>query len=261
MWRVLVLTAFFTLSPALSPANFLESFIDPPYRAQAQTQPQPLDVEQPQPRIGGSVPQPDPTRLTTDQLRREIAALRELIEARINGRDEAVRLLQEATDKQPQRTREAVEQLKAVLDEKFAGVETKFEGIATQFTERDVRSENDKATTKVAVDAALQAAEKAVGAALVNSSQVTNKSEENFTKQIDGIGTLIASQNKSTDDQFDDMKARLQAIESRNEGQTIQKADTSQTWVLAFGGVGMVLAIVMAMLALMRPIMSRGAKE
>ena len=57
----------------------------------------------------GSVPQPDPTVLTTeavaraqDQWRRELASLREVFETRITAIDEATRLHQKATDELPE---------------------------------------------------------------------------------------------------------------------------------------------------------------
>ena len=42
------------------------------------------------------VPVPDPTKLTTDQLRREIMALREILEQRIDGNEKFIGVLKEA---------------------------------------------------------------------------------------------------------------------------------------------------------------------
>jgi len=218
-------------------------------------------ADPPMSRDSGSVPSPDPTALTTDQLRREIAALKEILIGVIDGKfdviltrleanDKAVSLLQEATDKQPERTRAAVSQLEDLATEKFAGVETKFNGVQTQFAERDVRTEQAAATTKVAVDAALQAAEKAVNAALANSSQITAKSEASTTKQIDAIGTLISAGTQATNDKIDDLKARVQAIESRTEGKVTQQQDTSQNWALIIGAIGMLIGVGTAMVAI-----------
>ena len=44
------------------------------------------------------VPVPDPTKLTTDQLRREIMALREILEQRIEGNDKFIDVLKEQGD-------------------------------------------------------------------------------------------------------------------------------------------------------------------
>ncbi len=79
----------------------------------------------------GSRPVPDPTVLTTDQLRREITGLRELIETRIT----------------------AVLQLH----------EEKFNSIDTRFAERDKRVEQGSRDNKMTVDLALQTAKEAVG--------------------------------------------------------------------------------------------------
>ncbi len=63
------------------------------------------------------------------------------------------------TDKQIQHLKELVV---ALIEERDKLVAEKFNGISTQFKERDVRVEQTARDTKVAVDAALQAAEKAV---------------------------------------------------------------------------------------------------
>ncbi len=51
------------------------------------------------------VPVPDPTALTTEQLRRELGALREVIEARLNGMDMANKLLADQASGVPKRYR------------------------------------------------------------------------------------------------------------------------------------------------------------
>jgi hypothetical protein len=44
------------------------------------------------PPAGGWQPIPDPTKLTTEQLRRELATLREILETRLHGMDRATKL-------------------------------------------------------------------------------------------------------------------------------------------------------------------------
>src|ERR1035437_3965879 len=96
--------------------------------------------------IKESRPLPDPTYLTTQQLQRELLALREIIEARLTGSDKISELVQLQLD---QRT----VQINAEVDHLRTEHEEKFRSIATQFSERDIRTEQTARDSKVAVDA------------------------------------------------------------------------------------------------------------
>src|SRR5665213_462443 len=124
-------------------------------------------------------PIPDPSTLTTAQLHRELSALRELIEARLDGTDKRIEI---------------------------------------QFTERDKRAEQTAKDTKVAVDAAFSAAKEAVGEQNKSSALAISKSEAATTKQIDSISSLISASSKATDEKIEDVKARLQMIEGQKQG-------------------------------------------
>lgn len=180
-------------------------------------------------------PDPDPTVLTTQALFREIGLARELVEAqiggirqvfetRLDGMDKAIELLQTRSDKLPASIDNSVNQLQQLHGEKFASIET-------QFLERDTRTEQTSRDSKVAVDAALQAAKEAVGEQNKSNALAISKSEAAFTKQIDQIGVLVNSMSKAIDDKIDDIKGRLQAMESQKKG-------GSDVWaiVLAIGG-------------------------
>jgi hypothetical protein len=190
----------------------------------------------------------DPTALTTQQLLREISTTREIVETficgvnqnistRIDGMDKAVELLQTATDRTPNMVSAAIERLQELHEEKF-------QSIATQFTERDTRTEQTSRDSKVAVDAALQAAKEAVGEQNKSNALAIAKSEATFTKQIDQIGVLISTMQKGIDDKIDDIKTRLQAIESRKVGEGEMRRSVGDVMGYLIGGVGMIVAIV-----------------
>ena len=122
---------------------------------------------------------PDPSTLTTAQLHRELASLRELIEARLDGTDKRIEI---------------------------------------QFTERDKRSEQTAKDSKIAVDAAFSAAKEAVSEQNKSSALAISKSETATTKQIDSISSLISASSKATDEKIEDVKARLQMIEGQKQG-------------------------------------------
>lgn len=130
----------------------------------------------------GSRPVPDPTELTTDIVNSAKGDLRSEI-------------------------RHAVEAIRELFEEKFKSVESKFAGVQTQMQERDTRVETSGRDNKLAIDAALQAAEKAV-----------NKSESGFTKQIDEMGRTISAKIDGINVTMTDLKDRIGMIEGRSTG-------------------------------------------
>ena len=200
-------------------------------------QPPPIDTR----------PNPDPTVLTTEQLERmkevvlrEILASREIVESkligiksvfetRLEGMDKAISLVQLQTDVFPTKVQVEVAHLQRLHQEKF-------DSIATQFQERDTRNELSSRDSKVAVDAALQAAKEAVGEQNKSNALAIAKSEATFTKQIDQIGILVASMGKGFDDKVDDIKSRLQAMESQKKG-------AGDAWAIWFAAAGIAIGI------------------
>lgn len=207
------------------------------------------------------VPQPDPTSLTTAQLVREIAALREILDSKIEGKseivgarfdgmDRAIKLLQVIFDRVPSDIDKAVATLERLHEEKFRS-------IATQFSERDVRAEQTSRDSKVAVDAALQAAKEAVGKQNEASDRAISKSETATTKQIDQQGLLIASVERLLKDSIDETKERVTRIESQGIGEKTAKVtqQTSNTGLVGIVGlvIGSLIALASLLYAIMKP--------
>jgi len=207
----------------------------------------------------GSVPVPDPTVLTTAALIREIDSLRErtthdnrmlreLIEARLDGNDAAVALLRTTTDAFPQQVKEAVANLQELHEEKF-------QSIGIQFKERDVRTDQTSRDSKVAVDAALKAQQEAFAEQNKSSALAISKSEAATTKQMDLIVQNIANLAKSIDDKIADIKDRLTSMESRAQGATVQKAETSvsatQNWAYIVGSLGFMVGFAGLIVAIL----------
>lgn len=183
----------------------------------------------------GSTPVPDPTVLTTQASERAVAALRELMEARVDAlgvitdtkfseRDKAISILQELTNKIPGLISEGIAHLQMLHDEKFSSIQK-------QFAERDTRTEQAAATTSKAIDAALSAQKEASGEQNRSNEAKITKSEGAFTKQIDQISVLMSAESKASDVQMNDIKQRLIMIESHGKG-------TSDSWAMVFAVVG-----------------------
>jgi chromosome segregation ATPase len=198
---------------------------------------------------GGFRPVPDPTVLTTQLVNAAVSALREVLEARLDGYDTAIQLLQGATDRLPARMDEKVNHLRELAD-------TKFDGIQTQFRERDTRTDQSAAAATTAVNAALQAQKEAAGTQTEQFGEATRKSEDRFTKQIDQQGELLRTATKGLEDKINDLKDRFNRGEGVGIGtadaHTSSQASTSYAAYLAFGAAGLLLGVGGIVLALVK---------
>jgi phage-related protein len=188
--------------------------------------------------------------------------VRTVIETRLNGMDKAIELLQHAADHFPARIDEKISALREVHDQKFVALldthSEKFSSIQTQFRERDVRTEQSSKDSKVAVDAALQAAKEAVGEQNKSSALAISKSESATVKQIDQQGLLITTATQGLRDMIDDVKERLTRIEGKGEGKTaaVTTAAVNSNYNVALIGliIGSLIAIAGVIVAiLLRP--------
>lgn len=187
-------------------------------------------------------PNPDPTILTTEQSDKSIKSLRELIEARLNCAEENVEHIREKVDARAAAIATEVKHLHDLQNEKFRS-------IAQQFTERDTRTEQTARDTKVAVDAALQAAEKAVGKQNEAFALSTAKSEAATTKQIDAIGLLIATTNKAADDKINDLKGSIATLNTMIASFNARGGGMRDGWALLVAGI---LALIGVLTFIMR---------
>jgi hypothetical protein len=169
----------------------------------------------------GSVPVPDPTVLTTENLRREILGLRELLETKLDG-------------------------IVAVQREKFLKVDQQFELVERQRVEQ-------KKDTQAAVDAALTAQKEAVKEQTTASERAIAKSESGTTRQLEQLAENFRTANVGIVTSIDDLKDRVRGIEAVTQGanqeHTTTQANANQ-WVgyviAAATVVGLVVTIVYA---------------
>lgn len=226
---------------------------------------------------GGSTPVPDPTVLTnqavaqaTDTLRRELLAAVSLLEAKLTGQhdvvqtrlagmDEAIRLVQAWRDRLPGEIATSVAQLEAVGTQRFRTIDQRFqgldeallalkEGIALQFKERDTRSERESRDNKVAVDAAFAAQKEAASEqnksntlAIDKSEKATaetlNKQADLFKSTTDALGGRIEVAIETLGGRIEDVKEAIGKIESRlttieSRGVGFKDTQTQQNWMI-----------------------------
>jgi len=196
------------------------------------------------------VPNPDPSHLTNEKIRNDLTALenqlieriggvRSTIDARLGAMDKAADLFDQNLNRIPTLTDREVGHLREVHEEKFLSIQR-------QFLERDTRVEQTARDTKVAVDAALQAAEKAVGKQNESFALSIAKSEAATTKQIDQQVLNLQTTASGLDSKIIDVKDRITRLESQAVGQ--MNADTKHTLTqnsstgFIIGGIGVVVA-------------------
>jgi hypothetical protein len=172
----------------------------------------------------GSTPRPDPTRLTTQQLLREIDSLQALVFSRVDA-IEAGSIARNV-------------HLREFHDEKFRSIQT-------QFSERDTRTEQTSRDSKVAVDAALQAAKEAVAEQNRSSALAISKSEAATMKQIDQQSILIQTGTNASDGKINDLKDRVALLEGRDQG-----SSSSLGWMVGVGGLLVAIIAAVAAVAL-----------
>jgi hypothetical protein len=150
----------------------------------------------------------------------EARGLLKIIETRIDAMDKATALLRENISVVPSEMDRQVTHLREFMVARIESTQVardeRFHSIDLQFRERDTRTDQSSRDSKVAVDAALQAAKEAVGEQNKSSALAIAKSETSTTKQIDQLQTLIQTNNDATNDKINDIKARL----DRGEGLT-----------------------------------------
>jgi hypothetical protein len=179
-------------------------------------------------------PIPDPTTLTTAQLFREItnlrlqmehdlAALRAIIETRLDGYDKAITLLQKAADRVPSEVETKVGQLQALHAEKFRSIEGQF------------------ASSKTALDSALQSSEKSNAEKNALQALAISKAETSVAEQLKGINSAISNVERIQNDKVLAIKERLDRTEGQSNGFGI-------SWGIIVGVIGVGIALMVLIL-------------
>ena len=209
--------------------------------------------------LGDLIPRPDPSVITTEvvnqakmDLRREMAALRELIETRINISDTRLATLDALLSQRPQAIHDAIEHLRSLHEERFRGIQQ-------QFAERDVRGEQEKKASKEALDAALLAQKESVSQQNDANTTAATKSETSFTKQIDQIGTLIATLEKSLTDRITELKERIDRGEGQSSGVQQNMAEQHRGSMRSQGAWALALTVVWVAIAAISVLVATGA--
>ena len=200
-------------------------------------------------------PIPDPTKLTTEQLRHEVATLREILETRLDGMDRATELasahvtgvrkeIEQIRGRLREETATQVAQLRELLETRLDGMDR---AIGLQFTERDFRAEQVAESAPQALGSALSAQKELVAQQNDANSAATAKAEASFTKQIDQISTIIQTMEKAADARITELKERI----DRGEGSTAGAAGSRSERAQVTSQILMMLSVLAAVIGLL----------
>lgn len=177
-------------------------------------------------RPGDVRPIPDPTLLTTQQLNREIAALKETIDTRLNAMDKAQEKFESNLQRVPSETDKAIKQLREVMEQALLRVDTRF------------------AAAESAVQAALAAAREVIAVQQRYASDAIDKAERATSKQMDQISTLFQTKTMGLEGSIADIKDRVTIIESVKSGQTEQRSTTQSSQIQWVGILGLLIGVI-----------------
>ena len=202
----------------------------------------------------------DPSLLTTAQLLRVNAELKELIFTRLDAMDKAMVLFNENMTRVPTDTDKQIRHLRELLFERFETQNEKFASVQKQFMDRDVRVDQAAKDAKISLDAALSSAEKAVAKQNESFALSIQKSETATNKQIDTQSQLLQSLTAALNDKIDDLKGRM----TRQEGAEIgSHASTTQRQADGNSQAnwgGLIVGIILAVIAIASFMLSRFGK-
>lgn len=191
----------------------------------------------------------DPTSLTTAQLQREIAALKELVFVRLGAIEEGIETAHNDLVRVPTDVQKQIAGLREYLEGKIECdkelKEEKFKYIIERFDIIEQARQEQKRDTATAIDAALRSAKEAVIEQNSNNNNNINKSENNMTKQLEQIGRQMTEQFRAHDDKINDVKDRLTKAESTSTGKTVGSDSITKfiPWLI------MAAAVVVAILS------------
>jgi hypothetical protein len=180
-------------------------------------------------------PIPDPTRLTTEALHREILGLEKQICIRIEASEKAVRLLQAESDRHPTVGEIAVkieERFRSVFD-LIANIEKGFEN---QFHERDIRTDKLAEGQAVALTAALNAQKDSVVVAFqaqkefsASQNQANERASETnriaTAKLLDQIAQAVTAAGVATTEKFTTLAILATNTQSNNDAKFTDTKD------------------------------------
>lgn len=166
--------------------------------------------------LAGSAPVPDPTRLTTDAVEKAKDEIEKLYNAKLTA-------------------------IESRYDVRLEGLQELFD---QQFKSAEEQRKEQKADTKTAVDAALQAQKEAVREQTAASDRAITKSEGGMIEQLKQLGQTVDTKVTGLTTAHNDLKTRVERMESEARGQTTQVSENRAATGAQLALAGVILVIL-----------------
>ena len=194
------------------------------------------------------------------RLKHEIAdsvnSLEALLVQRINGLEKIMQMLEGILKNAPQERDDLRERIQndihIAVDNLQHLHEERFNAIQQQFNERDTRGEQEKKASKEALDAALLAQKESVSQQNDANTTAATKTETNFTKQIDLVGTQITALDKSLTDRISELKERIDRGEGNTSGVAGQRGEQRASIGTVIAAVATLIAVISFVLLIVK---------
>jgi hypothetical protein len=187
----------------------------------------------------------DPSPRSVAQLYREIGSLKELLATRMDSLEKAQLDFKADMVRVPTEVTKAVAALDYAIGERFKIHDQRFAAQDALSLTRLSGVEAAFTTAKEAVVQALVAQKEAVAERAKSSEAAVLKAEAATTKQIDALGSLIASGQAALDGKIGDLKDRMNRFQGQHQG-------VGMAWAALVGAIGMIGGAV-AVFAALRP--------
>jgi len=208
----------------------------------------------------GSTPVPDPTELTDRAIAKALTAMRDYVDGQLEVRDERLDGIDKATDRRLQvltdmheESKDWVANLRELHGEKFISIQT-------QFKERDIRAEREARDNKVAVDAAFAAQKEAAAKQDEANAKAIDKSEKATAETIKTNLDLTSSQILGLTKALDEVKSRVNTVESLKVGATEQRQVASDSRTGLYATIGLIITIALFGITILTFIIAEAAK-
>ena len=183
----------------------------------------------------------DPSQLTNQMVWREIESLKELLQTRLNGVEDGIKVAHEDLVRVPTDVQKAVEGVQDLFSTKIFYenklVDLQIRNIENRFSWIEQVRVEQKRDTATAVDAALKAAKEAVTEQNNSNVLAINKSEQATSKQIDQLADLVNTGILNLNDKIGDVKDRV----TRGEGTGMGKG---QLAAMILGAAGFLFGLI-----------------
>lgn len=171
---------------------------------------------------------------------REIENQKAIIDARLDAMDRALAITQGYPTQLDRVMTDLRTQMRAMIDALESLHDQRFGAIDRDLVRRDDHLKEIQSGLSSAMSTAFEAQKELVESHFQANAAKIDKLESSMNKSIDQLNVLIDQSNANTSSKIDDLKTRVQSIESRSQG-----AGDTVAWIFAGAGFfSTVLAIV-----------------